>query len=323
MNASIPSRAVPATGRVSTVIPAAPTPAASGTPTLAMVVGLARQVANAEPVLVGTGLILIPLFLLFAVGIVLDPRTLLGAPLWLKPAKFAISTAIYCLTLAWVFRHLPEWPRTRQWVGRITAAVMLFEVAVVAFQAARGTTSHFNISTVLNAVLFSLMGLAIATQTLASVAVAVALFRQRFEDRAMGWALRAGMTITILGASLGGAMTARPTDAQLAELKLTGRLTTVGAHTVGGPDGGPGLPGVGWSTRHGDLRVPHFFGLHAIQVLPFLAFLARIRFGARSLPIVTTAVAAYGLVFLLLTAQALAGLPVIAAAAGLFRGVAR
>lgn len=114
-------------------------------------------------------------------------------------------------------------------------------------------------------------------------------------------------------------MTARPTDAQLAELKLTGRLTTVGAHTVGGPDGGPGLPGVGWSTRHGDLRVPHFFGLHAIQALPLIAFLAGVRFGARRLPIVATAVAAYGLVFLLLTAQALAGLPVIAAAAGLLQ----
>ena len=32
----------------------------------------------------------------------LDPRTLLGAPLWLKPAKFAASIALYGATLAWV-----------------------------------------------------------------------------------------------------------------------------------------------------------------------------------------------------------------------------
>ena len=54
------------------------------------------------------------------------------------------------------------------------------------------------------------MGLAIVVQTLVDVAVAVALWRQRFADRAMGWALRLGMTITIVGALTGGLMT-RPT----------------------------------------------------------------------------------------------------------------
>ena len=33
------------------------------------------------------------------VGILLDPRVITGAPAWLKPAKFAISIAIYCFTL--------------------------------------------------------------------------------------------------------------------------------------------------------------------------------------------------------------------------------
>jgi hypothetical protein len=207
----------------------------------------------------------------FAVALVLDPRTIAGAPAWLKPAKFAVSTAIYMFTVAWVFGYLREWTRVRRVVGRTTVSVLVLEVGIIALQAWRGTTSHFNNATPLDAALFTAMGLGILVQTLISVLVAVALWRQSFADRAR-WALRLGMTITILGAASGGLMT-RPTPAQLADARMTREMRIVGAHTVGAPDGGPGVPGTGWSLEHGDLRVPHFLGLHALQVLPTLAWL--------------------------------------------------
>ena len=83
-----------------------------------------------------------------------DPRIITGAPAWLKPFKFAVSTAIYSLTLAWIFGWLPDWPRVRRVVGWTTAIVFVLEVAIIDTQAWRGTTSHFNVSTPLNAVLF-------------------------------------------------------------------------------------------------------------------------------------------------------------------------
>ena len=272
---------------------------------------LSLELRRGDPLLVRSGVLLLLVFLAASAGMVLDPRTILGAPAWLKPAKFAISTAIYCLTLAWVFTRLPEWPRTRRLVGRLTVGVMWTEVAIVALQAGRGTTSHFNLGTPLDATLFAIMGIAIFSQTASTVAVAAALWRQRFEDRAMGWALRAGMTLTIAGALVGGLMTAKPTAAQMEEARVTGRLTTVGAHTVGGPDGGAGLPGVGWSTRHGDLRVPHFFGLHAIQALPLFAFLARRRPVSSRVPLVAAAAVLYAFIFALLLAQASRGIPLV------------
>ena len=232
---------------------------------------------HGDRVLVVSGLALLVALVPLVAGIWLDPRQITNAPAWLKPSKFAISTAIYSLTLAWVFSYLPDWPRTRRVVGRTTAFVLLLEVVIIAVQAARGTTSHFNVGTPLDAGLFAVMGTAIVVQTLTSIAVAVALWRTRFAERAMGWALRFGMTLTICGGFTGGLMTSGPTEAQLAAAQVTGRLAIAGAHTKGGPDGGPGLPVTGWSTRHGDVRVPHFVGLHAVQALPLAVLLMRRR----------------------------------------------
>jgi hypothetical protein len=241
-------------------------------------------------------------------GLRLDPRVITGAPAWLKPAKFAASTAIYAFTLAWMFAYLPDWPRTRRSVSWITAVVLVFEVGAIFFQAWRGTTSHFNVSTPVDAAIFAAMGLGIIVQMLASTAVAVALWRQRFDDAALGWALRLGMTISIVGASVGGLMT-RPTSDQLAEARATHRLTVAGAHTVGAPDGGQGLPGIGWSVAHGDLRVPHFVGLHAMQALPFLvlALPRRREPDPRRVRLAVAAAISYVGFFALLLTQALRG----------------
>src|SRR5688572_11229242 len=246
---------------------------ASTTPIATRMQALLASLWATDRLLTGTGLFLLALLVPMSLGLLLDPRDIGGAPAWLKPAKFALSLGVYSLTLAWVFTFLADWPRTRRIVGRTTAVVMLLEMAIIALQAARGTTSHFNVGTPLDSTLFMVMGLAIFAQTAVSIAVATALWRQPFADRALGWALRIGMTMTIVGALTGGLMT-RPTDAQLAEARASGCLPLVGAHTVGAPDGGPGLPVTGWSTRHGDLRVAHFMGLHALQALPILTFIA-------------------------------------------------
>ena len=270
--------------------------------------GLSR-VWKSDRVLTASALLMLGALAAFLVGLAIDPRLITGAPAWLKPAKFAVSTAIYMFTLAWVFTYLSDWPRMRKLVGRATAGIFVLEVAIIALQAWRGTTSHFNVSTPLNATLFAAMGSAIVVQTIMSVSVAVALWRQRFEDRALGWALRIGIVITIVGASLGGMMT-RPTNSQLDQMRATQQASPIiGAHTVGAPDGGSGLPGTGWSIEHGDIRVPHFIGLHALQVLPVIALLLwwrRIE-NARRARLMMVAGGSYATIFLILVWQALRG----------------
>jgi len=266
---------------------------------------------SSRPLTAVAGLML-PVLAVCLLGLWLDPRSIVGAPAWLKPAKFAISIVLYSLTLAWLFQYLPDHPRLRRRVGRLTAIVFLIEISIIGVQAARGQRSHFNTGTLVDGALLAIMGVGILLQTLSSVAVAVALWRQELADRALGWSLRLGLTISIVAASMGGLMTC-PTSDQLAGMR-TAPPSVIGAHTVGAPDGGPGLPGAGWSREHGDLRVPHFFGLHALQALPLLALATRRRrwSEAQRARLIVAAGASYaGLVALLLW-QALRGQALLA-----------
>lgn len=266
---------------------------------------------RSDPWLTGAALAMLALVPVLLAALLLDPRVVTGAQVWLKPFKFATSIAIYTLTLAWVFTWLPAWRRTRLIVGRVTAAALLVEMVLIAGQAARGTTSHFNTSTVFDAVIFIVMGVVIALQTVLMVAVLVAVWRERFADPALGWALRLGVALTVAGAFVGPLMTS-PTPAQLAEVRVTKRMPISGAHTVGAPDGGPGLPVTGWSTSHGDLRVPHFVGLHAWQALPLFLFVALRGQSDRTRVALTIAAgAAYAALFGALLVQALRGVPIL------------
>ena len=74
------------------------------------------------------------------------------------------------------------------------------------------------------------------------------------------------------------------------------------------------MPITGWSLEHGDLRVGHFIGLHALQVLPLLAW-ALLRWthldAATRARLLHVAGAAYTAVVLLVTWQALRGQSIV------------
>ncbi len=247
-------------------------------------------------------------------GIFIDDRIITGVPAWLKPAKFAVSTAIFCGTMAWLFRYITVWRPFIRAMGWVLAVVLVVEVAIIDLQAARGTTSHFNAATRFDAALFGIMGLSIAILWLASIGVLVALFHQKFQNPASGWWLRVGMLITVIGSAAGGMML-RMTPAQAETLRTSQSIASFGGHTVGGPDGGPGMAGLGWSTHHGDLRIPHFFGLHGIQIIPFLGWLTmrkrRGESGRKEIAFAFTTGVSYLAFMAILTWQALRGQSIV------------
>ncbi|MGH4029205.1 hypothetical protein ACQB60_09755 [Actinomycetota bacterium Odt1-20B] len=248
-----------------------------------------------------------------AVGLAADDRVLVGAPIWAKPFKFAVSFVAYGLSLAWMLSWLDRGRRVGWWAGTVVAAASLIEMVIITGQVVRGKRSHFNHQTPFDEALFNAMAVTVVVLWAATLAIAVLLLRARIADRASAWAMRCGVAIALAGAAVGFLMT------QPAPGQVRGESDVVGAHSVGVPDGGPSMPLTGWSTTGGDLRIPHFFGMHALQLLPLVVMglvalmpravrLADERVRVR---LVLVASGSYAALFSLLTWQALRGQPLI------------
>ena len=252
--------------------------------------------------------------LFFFVGIFLDGRIITGDPAWLKPTKFGISITLYSLTFTWLLGFVRGRRRLVSILGWTVLTMFAVEWIAILTQVVRGTTSHFNVSTPFDAVLFGAMGNAIVILWLANLVIAGLLLFQRFERPAIGWAIRLGTIIALIGMAEGFLMTS-PTAQQMAGWQAGEPVTIAGAHSVGVADGGPGLPVTGWSTEGGDLRIGHFVGMHALQVLPLLGWLIvrRRRLGrGRQIALVGTASFGYLGLTALLTWQALRAQPLLA-----------
>jgi hypothetical protein len=238
-----------------------------------------------EPLLVNAAVANLAGVLLCAALFFIDQQAILGINRWIKPAKFFISLAIYLFTLAWLFSLLD---RPVRWLRGLIVTSMAVEMICIFGQAVRGKRSHFNEETVLDLILFNTMGMFIALNTVCVFLLMVIFWRRRPPlDPALLWGVRLGLLVFIAGSLEAGFMLA------------------IQAHTVGAADGSTGLPFVNWSRQHGDLRIAHFLGLHALQAFPIAALLLR-RVGA----VFAFAVVYVGAIVWLLLA-ALAGRPLL------------
>jgi hypothetical protein len=217
---------------------------------------LFNRIKSISPAFYYCGLGHLALFTLMLIIAQFDHRQLMGINLWIKPIKFAISIAIYCLTWPLILQYLPFDKLKKRFVN-FSVFAMTFEMLAIASQAARGQLSHYNSSGLYNAILFSLMGIVIVSQTLFALYIGYVFFKVRAVQisPALLWGIRLGIIMACVFAMEGGLMASRL------------------AHTVGAADGGPGLPLFNWSSIAGDLRIAHFMGLHALQIVPlFVVF---------------------------------------------------
>src|SRR5262245_47823568 len=187
-----------------------------------------------------------------------DTRLVAGVNPWFKPIKFTQSIAAYVLTVAWMLDYLRLSRRGKQIISWGIAICVVAQITGIALQAARGTRSHFNLSSPFDAVITGLLDVMDLVNCGFVIALLVFACQRKFAvGRPTLWGIATGLLIFMGASAIGGVMVFK------------------GGHSVGvvGGDSAPGLPFLDWSLTGGDLRPAHFLGLHALQILPIAGWL--------------------------------------------------
>ena len=259
-----------------------------------------------EPTLAACGLLMGLLLLPTALAHALDPRLLAGVGVWVKPMKFQLSLCVFLLTLA-LFYPLAGPGFRGSWAGRfvvwgpVLAAV--FEVAYISLRAALGQASHFNIATPLAGLGYSLMGVGAVVLVAAAGVLGWHVHRA---GRAGAWP--AGVPSLLGRATAWGLLMSGVLGF------ITGAAISGGGSSLVGSALGAGaahVPLFGWSLQQGDLRVAHFLALHAMQVLPLLAWALLHALPGRAALITGAGALLYGALTAATFWQALRGQPLL------------
>jgi hypothetical protein len=228
-------------------------------------------------------LVLPMLFLIFAKT---TTTQVYGVNSWYKPFKFAFSTLTFAWAMAWYCFYLPNFNAS---LFNWTVIILLgFEIAYIALQAGRGQLSHYNQSTPVYAALFSMMALAASAVTIYTAYVGYLFFSNSFPELPTYyvWAIRLSIVLFVVFSFEGFAMGSRL------------------SHNVGAANDNSNLLIVGWSKTFGDLRVAHFIGMHALQIIPIVSY-----YLLKNTKLTIALVIGYGFLALLTLIQALKGKP--------------
>lgn len=257
-----------------------------------------------DPLLFWTGALMLLGLVIVTLLSIGDQRLILGLNPWIKPAKFLVSITLFLWSIAWFMPETAPDEVKRALVRWTVAGAMVIEIVLISMQAWRGVTSHFNAATAFDLAVFNFMGAAITVSSIAVVLFLWIIRRDTPSARAgYLWGIRIGVALFIMASMLPGFM-----------------MVDNSGHSFPGPDGGPGLPLVNWSVEYGDLRVAHFFGMHALQALPLLGFLLDRALGADQpstlIPTARNVVITIGIVWFIVSAAllgiALLGRPIMA-----------
>ncbi len=182
-----------------------------------------------------------------------------GPVSWRKPIVFGLSGGVSCLSIAWIMTFLPKY-RVRGWLlSGIMGISMLVEVFLITMQKWRGVPSHFNLSTTFDATVFSAMGTLIVFVEFVIIVVMFWSFFSLKAPSSMAWAIRVGLIVLVISQVFGNLIIQNGVP-KVIDFE-TGEFIS------------EGLSSTNIFGASGLMKLPHALSLHAVQVLPTLAWL--------------------------------------------------
>lgn len=206
--------------------------------------------SRVERIAYATGGLLFLSGLVHLVVLIVSGGTWTGPVSLRKPATFGLSFGLTLATVAWVTHFVPMIPRSRHLLLGAFTVTCVVETSLVSMQAWRGVPSHFNFETPFDTAVSMTLAAGGFAIVFTTIAMTLTAFRAgRVESAAMRLALRFGFATLLVALAVGAAMIA------------------TGSVAARGPD-----PSVAYTTA-GFLKPAHAVTMHAILVIPALAWL--------------------------------------------------
>ena len=221
-----------------------------------------RELHRRQPQLATAAAMSLVAILPCLMAMLVDTRTVNDISVWIKPTKFLVSFAVYFATLAWAFGYLPkeaQSSRAGKFVIRGAILTAFLEMTWLVLAAANGVPAHFNSDSLAWRLAYSLAGVGSVVLITAILVQGLMIARQRSirVAPALCAALVAGALVAFFGT-----------------LVAAGYMSMGDGHWVGGSQSDAnGLALLGWSRTGGDLRVAHFWSLHAQQIVPAIGWI--------------------------------------------------
>lgn len=203
------------------------------------------------------GLFLLALSPIVVIWFFFDTRSINKESPAIKPVRFLLSIGTYLLTLSYVYNFVQP-PRFQGLLPSLTVWISLIgcslELTFIITQAARARRSHFNNATRFDAAINALMAV-VALPFLSGgipLIIEIATHPRSGSNPLMLEAILTGFIVMqILGGGTGVMMGI-----------IQGNGSRAGSRRV---------PLFGWTLAGGDIRVAHFFAIHAVEIFPVVA----------------------------------------------------